>query len=453
MEEITTERTKVIMHSVRKIHKALENAIDLVVTNKEMYVKNPGKDFTRNRKFTMKDVINQIISMDGGSLKKELYDFSKVKGTALTPSAFIQQRSKISSMAFKDILYKFNEQCNDIKTFRGYQLLAVDGTDINCYRNPESPNFYFNNQYAKGCNLIHANALYDLRNRTYIDVYLQPRKQGNERKALVHMLQKNKIQNKSIITADRGYESYNMFAHFINTENVDFVCRAKNGHGAMSVIKNLPMEESDVDITLEITTTQTNEDKVRGRTFIQTGSKKGKKNSSKTALSTWDFPSPYILKFRVVRFKLNTGEYETIVTSLNRKKFSINEIKELYNMRWGIETSFRELKYIIGLTHLHCKKDSFIEQEIYAALILYNYCSRIANSVIIKKHSKCRYAYKIDFTMAVYICKKFYNAIQKDFITLVSDICSYTEPVRPGRHDVRNIKFKNFIGFTYRVAA
>ena len=78
MEEITTERTKVIMHSVRKIHKALENAIDLVVTNKEMYVKNPGKDFTRNRKFTMKDVINQIISMDGGSLKKELYNFSKI---------------------------------------------------------------------------------------------------------------------------------------------------------------------------------------------------------------------------------------------------------------------------------------------------------------------------------------------------------------------------------------
>lgn len=44
------------------------------------------------------------------------------------------------------------------------------------------------------------------------------------------------------------------------------------------------------------------------------------------------------------------------MTNLDRTEFPLEEIKELYNKRWGIETSFRELKYAIGLNALHSKK-------------------------------------------------------------------------------------------------
>ncbi len=64
---------------------------------------------------------------------------------------------------------------------------------------------------------------------------------------------------------------------------------------------------------------------------------------------------------------LDTGEYETLATSLPRS-FTIEDMKELYHMRWGIRTSFRELKYCIGLVDLHGKKDEFVKQEIYSAL-------------------------------------------------------------------------------------
>ena len=40
---------------------------------------------------------------------------------------------------------------------------------------------------------------------------------------------------------------------------------------------------------------------------------------------------------------LDTGEYETIATSLDPEVFPSDSIKQLYHMRWGIETSFREL--------------------------------------------------------------------------------------------------------------
>lgn len=46
-------------------------------------------------------------------------------------------------------------------------------------------------------------------------------------------------------------------------------------------------------------------------------------------------------------------------------------------MRWGIETSFSELKYIVGLVNMHCKKEEFAKQEIFARLTMYNFCERI----------------------------------------------------------------------------
>ncbi|MFR7830752.1 MAG: transposase [Blautia wexlerae] len=32
------------------------------------------------------------------------------------------------------------------------------------------------------------------------------------------------------------------------------------------------------------------------------------------------------------------------------------EDQELYHLRWGIETSFRKLKYSLGLSQLHSKR-------------------------------------------------------------------------------------------------
>ena len=86
------------------------------------------------------------------------------------------------------------------------------------------------------------------------------------------------------------------------------------------------------------------------------------------------------MSLRIVRFKITDDTYETIVTSLNRFEFPLSEIKTLYHRRWGIETSFRELKYALGLVNLHSKKRAFIEQEIWAKLTMYNYSERIIAS-------------------------------------------------------------------------
>ncbi|MEI3475602.1 MULTISPECIES: transposase [Lachnospiraceae] len=74
-------------------------------------------------------------------------------------------------------------------------------------------------------------------------------------------------------------------------------------------------------------------------------------------------------------------------------------------MRWGIETSFRELKYAIGLTSFHARKPDFIKQGIYARLLLYNYCELITTHVIkqMKNNDKTK---QVNFTIAIYICRE-----------------------------------------------
>ena len=158
------------------------------------------------------------------------------------------------------------------------------------------------------------------------------------------------------------------------------------------------------------------------------------------------------MKLRIVRFMLDTGQYETLATSLPRS-FTLQEIKELYHARWGIETAFRELKYGFGLVNLHGKTDDFVKQEIFAAMIMSNFCSRIAGKVVVEKPKKNIHAYKVNWNMAVYLCKKFYREENGNGKQLMKDIAKYTEAVRPNRSDERNLKAKAFVGFTYRVSA
>lgn len=50
------------------------------------------------------------------------------------------------------------------------------------------------------------------------------------------------------------------------------------------------------------------------------------------------------IKVRCVKVELETGEIEILLTNLETEKFTSDEIKELYNLRWQIEINYRHLK-------------------------------------------------------------------------------------------------------------
>ena len=109
----------------------------------------------------------------------------------------------------------------------------------------------------------------------------------NESRALVQMLENIKSPAKTIILADRGYETYHAFV--ICTKDI-------SRKGGIAYGFRLPDRELDKD----------------GKQAV------------------------YPMKLRMVRFLLDTGEYECIVTNLKREEFPPWRIRELYHLRWGI---------------------------------------------------------------------------------------------------------------------
>ena len=70
------------------------------------------------------------------------------------------------------------------------------------------------------------NAMYDLLNKTYTDIVIQPGRTENEHKAFCDMVDRYNGNNKTIFITDRGYESYNNIAHVIE-KGTYFLFRCK----------------------------------------------------------------------------------------------------------------------------------------------------------------------------------------------------------------------------------
>lgn len=195
----------------KHIKNKLLNILDEMNQHPEYYVKNPEKDFTRNRKLNFKTVIEILLSIGGGSISKELLNYFNYDANTASSSAFIQQRDKILPSAFAFLLDKFTNSFNELKTYHGYRLFAVDGSDINIAHNPKDINTYCKiSPDSKGYNILHLNAIFDLCNKLYIDASVQEYKHMNEYRAFIDMIERFKVNEKSIFIADRGYESYNL---------------------------------------------------------------------------------------------------------------------------------------------------------------------------------------------------------------------------------------------------
>ena len=422
------------------IKKKLCNVINRVA---ETYRKEQS---FRKSKLSIRDTIQMIIGAEGGSLAKELHR----AGYDVSASALTQRRAQIPANVFRDIFMGFNEECVDSETFHGFRLLAVDGTAVSIPRNPKSDSFVVHSGAPNGYNQLHLTPLYDILNKVYLEAVIQPEPQKDEIGALIELVRRNTFREKAIVIGDRGYESYNLLAHLAEKENTDFLIRIKNNRSAMREVAHLPMLELDTVIRFTVSTTQTKEDKRKKHIFLQVP--KNSKEGSKTRRGRWDFPSPYPMCLRIVRFQLDSGVFETIATSLPNT-FTLEDIRELYHLRWGIESSFRDLKYTMGLVNLHGKSDCFAEQEVYAAMTMFNFTSRIAREAVIRQPEEGSHAYRVNFKMAAALCREYFRTEGADYEKLLEEIGRHTVPVRPDRQNKRNLKAKGFAGFTYRVSS
>lgn len=270
----------------------------------------------------------------------------------------------------------------------------------------------------------------------------QTKKTLDERASLCEMLSQAPLPENSILLVDRGYESFNVFEH-LKQVNQHFVIRVKDIQ-SNDFLHHLPHPKSDCfDQFLHFNLTRRQTKAIKNDPnfcFLS--------NNSKFDFLPIEAKESYPMALRVVRIQLSPKHYECLVTNLYSFHFSSEDLKAVYHMRWGIETSFRELKYALGLVHLHSKKPSFILQEIYARLIMYNFSMRIALAIELETNDR-QHLYQINFTQAIAICRQYFRSGH----SLVEPLLRrYILPIRPNRHDKRKLGFKGFPSFLYRVA-
>lgn len=147
----------------------------------------------------------------------------------------------------------------------------------------------------------------------------------------------------------------------------------------------------------------------------------------------------YEMNVRVVRFKITEDTYECLLTNLTEDEMSFEEFKEIYHLRWGIETSFRDLKYTVGLLYFHSSDQKLIRQEIYASLTLFNFSRIIVNNIPPSQKAEWKWHYKVNFKTAVTNIRLYLDGkINEEEVA--KRIKKFMTPIRPGRKYSRNVK-------------
>jgi len=379
--------------------------------------KNP-KDFSRERKLGFKETVSFMLNMINKTLQLEIDNFvEKVLNMdmTITKQAYLAARQKIKP----EIFMKLNDDINKIiyqeadddgyKTWNGYRLSAIDGSVMEI---PDTKELREEYGYIKNQNGQVARAkaacIYDVVNKIVIKSKID-RYTASERemaKSLITELLPDKKENE-LILFDRGYPSSELMVYLFDNK-IDFVMRAQRNYA--KAVDNAK-----------------NEDQI----IVQYNKK--------------------CYKVKVLKFMLDSGQEEILLTSLLDEKLTIKDFKNLYFKRWGIETKFDELKNRLEIENFTGTTKQAIEQDFYATIYISNMIELVRthnDEKIRKKHSEkgLKYEYKTNLnTLTGALKDKFVIMLMENsprkrnkmLKVIEKQIAKSIIPIRPGRQNRR----------------
>ena len=304
----------------------------------------------------------------------------------------------------------------------------MDGLSLKSAAYPGAPTYYRpGTPRQHGWNLWHMNALFDVENDIYTDLILQKEHEKNECKALCQMVERSCISGIVILLADRNYESCNNLAH-LEKQGWNYLIRVRDKARTIAYGAILP-DRPEFDIPLKLTP-----GRLTRRQLETRGIAVLEPYYRVPPTMTFDFlklnsPDFYEISFRIIRLQTDSGNTETLITNLDSNLFPLSVLKALYARRWGIEISFRSLKYAVGLIHLHAKKPELVLQEIFADFLILNFAQAAAWAVD-ASNGASKYKRHVNFSDAVFACYAFLRRSASDPLPLLH---RRLFPFRPGR--------------------
>jgi hypothetical protein len=426
-----------------KIIEELKYFLETVSTDAEFreLVANDKHDFTRNRKLPLERVVAIIINMPKRSLSAEIHDFFECLGASkalCTKGALSLQRGKLNPLFFeawnKWLVSNFYHYYGDhVNRWKGFLLQAVDGSTAYLFNKKEVMDHFgcHTNQHQGGTPMARVMQIHDVLNDITVWGGIYPFKKSEQAIMAEHI---PNLTKDSLTLFDRGFPGYGLMYMMLNEEERrHFLMRCKVDLNKQT--KEFARNKKK-SVIIELTPSYKSIAMLRKHGYIVT---------NKTTI-----------KVRMVKFMLSSGEMEILITDLyDEQQYSVEDLKYLYGLRWGIETSYGKQKNQLQMEQFSGHRVVCIKQDYSATIFVANLQSLIekqCDGYIKSINSRRKLTYRINRNLSWASLK--HNIVKLFLFTEPEEILrhlqhrfeQHLEPVRPNRHPPRNRKSKKLLG-------
>lgn len=410
-------------------------------------IKKHPNDFVREFKFPWYDVLYYLIFRNEKNTPSELTNYYSSIGKCemrISRQAAFKALKKVNPDVFYCLIEQFSKmfyKTDLVKKYKGYILLAADGTTNNLIATKESleqygfiKNSHVHSEKDATKATSRSMALYDVTNGLIVDFSMNPYKRSEIPIVIEHIERCHHLFDnyRSIFLADRYFASVELFS-ILENYGMKYCIRGKSNFFKKQVA-TMKSDDEWITVTLD-------------RLWLK---------RLKYQIAKERFEKDATIKIRVVKFKYTYYDKKgnaitsqlIYFTNLNQKEFDTKEIISLYSKRWDIECSYKTLKSDYEWERYFSKNSDTENCAILSKVIFHN-----INGVVRKELNKelestndkdNKYNYVINIVQLNQLLRKNMlnrymrsanrNAIEK-ILQLIYDLINKIKvPVRPNRH-------------------
>ena len=332
---------------------------------------------------------------------------------SITQQAFSLARQKIKWQAFL-VLFILTVNTHywiykeKIKRWNGFRLYAIDGIKYSLPNDPPLIKYFGTSGAGNTSPTAQGSMLYDILNNLVVDSQIEPMTTDERTLARMHINRLTELESfeewKELILFDRGYASFELIKELLE-KKIHFLMRVRTKFS--TEIDKLSYGDHKIQL------------------------KQGEES----------------ILLRVLKFRLDNGEDETLITDLQKKYNGIATFKELYFKRWSIETKYNEIKNKLEIENFSGRLVDNIRQDFYSTMIITNLALDFINEAqqIIDENQKGKgnkYEYKVNVNHTIGVLKeRFIQTIceedSKKRMEMFDEITKELErkiiPIRPNR--------------------
>jgi len=348
--------------------------------------KEKPTDFTRQRKIGFKGILVSVLINLKRSLAVEIDTFINKLDVnnemTYTKQAYSKARQNLKPSAYAELNDVVLEDIygSTYKTFKGYRLIAMDGSTVELPNTVEMKEKYgVFSEENKNYPIARICTTYDVLNEVILNGKLFPLKESEQLAALELVQTLYNVDAQDLLLFDRGFPSVRLIT-LLNSLGKKYIFRVSKSF-LKEVNDFTNSTDNDKTITIDISKRRIATNRIK------------------------DVTTPVKFDLRCVRIELEIEE-EILITNLTDEEMCKGALELLYSKRWGIETNYNLLKNVLEIENFTGDTDRAIQQDFYATIYICNLTSILiadAQEEYDKRPENLekKYEYKINKRVAV----------------------------------------------------